>query len=194
MWFSWLQLQWICWLRILDSVVWLVSDIQPSDTACQGVMLCGWAIIRGSGFFKKGKGFPPCYEGSGRNGSEPATTVAHWPVSSAEAGIGHRRKSRPEERPLIDAWSSGKRVTSSHLLRQAVIFPSCVDGDPDQDPDGCLGLYFVTIFDPCEATHCQRPAILIQVSVHAYLPLLSLPLYVPFTRLMPVAIAASPYT
>jgi hypothetical protein len=44
------------------------------------------------------------------------------------------------------------------------------------------------IFVPAVATHCQRPAFLIQVSVNRYWPLMSLPLYWSLPRKLVFAI------
>jgi len=61
--------------------------------------------------------------------------------------------------------------------------PSCLKGRRN---------YFGTIFESWLATHCHCPPLLIHVSVHGYLPLLSLPLYVLVVTLMPVATTVSP--
>jgi hypothetical protein len=55
-------------------------------------MLCGGAIIRGSGLLREEKGMPAYYAGGRRNGSGPTTMVAHRPVLSNEARIGHKGK------------------------------------------------------------------------------------------------------
>ena len=66
-------------------------------------------------FSRKEKRCRPCYQGSGRNGSEPATTVVHWPVASGEAGIGHKRRSRPEKLPFL-ASEIGTLFSPIHCL------------------------------------------------------------------------------
>jgi len=72
-----------------------------------------------AGFFRKGKGLPPCYEGSGNNGSVPATTVAHWPVSSAEAGTGTDTRAAPRSGPW--RYSMISELLEFELLGHALI-------------------------------------------------------------------------
>jgi len=55
-----------------------------------------------------------------------------------------------------------------------------------------LGPYFFSIVDEWLATHSHCPLIFTQVSVHRYVPLASLPFWVPLSVSVPMAMAVSP--